>query len=477
MPVVLGIDSSTQSTKIELRDADDGRLVAAGRAPHPATTPPRSEQDPEAWWGALREAAARLPRVEIAAVSVAAQQMGLVALDAALRPLRPAKLWNDTESALQSSRLVERMGAAEWARACGSVPVASFTVTKLAWLRDVEPDAFARLAHACVPHDWLTLRLTGRLVTDRGDASGTGWWSPAEGRYRADLLALVDPARDWVVGLPEVLGPLEAAGSPAVSAARDLGLIFAPGAQVAAGTGDNMAAALGIGLAKGEAVVSLGTSGTVFARSDAPTADATGIVGGFADATGQFLPLACTLNATKVTDTFARLLSMDQASFGAAALSEPAGAGGVVLVPHLDGERTPNRPHATGALTGLRSDTRPAQVARAAFEGVVCGLLEALDALAAQGIDTGGRLHLVGGGAKSEAYRRVVADLAARPVHVPRGEELVARGACIQAAALLHGKSIEEVATAWKVRDADVVVPGAGVDSRAVRDAYARSRG
>ncbi len=212
MPLVLGIDSSTQATKVELRDADDGRLVASGRAPHPPTTPPRSEQDPEAWWQALREAVASLPRVEIAAVSVAAQQMGLVALDSALRPIRPAKLWNDTESAAQARRLVERIGAPAWANACGSVPVASFTVTKLAWLAEHEPAEYARLARACVPHDWLTLRLSGRLVTDRGDASGTGWWSPAEGRYRADLLALVDDARDWSGALPEVLGTARSGG-------------------------------------------------------------------------------------------------------------------------------------------------------------------------------------------------------------------------------------------------------------------------
>jgi xylulokinase len=477
MPVVLGIDSSTQSTKVELRDADEGRLIASGRAPHPATTPPRSEQDPEGWWIALRAAVASLPRHEVAAVSVAAQQMGLVALDAALRPVRPAKLWNDTESAPQSARLVERIGAEAWARACGSVPVASFTVTKLAWLREMDPAAYARLAYACVPHDWVTLRLTGRLVTDRGDASGTGWWSPAEGRYRPDILALVDPGRDWTNALPHVLGPLDAAGSPIPSAASDLGLTFAPGALVAAGTGDNMGAALGIGLARGDVVLSLGTSGTVFARSDDPTADATGAVGGFADATGRYLPLACTLNATKVTDTFARVLSMDRATFEAAALREPAGAGGVIVVPYLDGERTPNRPDATGVVTGLRSDVRPGQIARAAFEGVVCSLLEALDALTASGVDAAGRLWLVGGGARSEAYRRIVAELAARPVHVPRGDELVARGACVQAAAVLHGRTFEEMADAWSLRDADVVVPGGLMASASVRDAYARCRG
>jgi xylulokinase len=477
MPLVLGIDSSTQSTKVELRDADDGRLVASGRASHPPTDPPRSEQDPEAWWVALRQATAGLPRLEIAAVAVAAQQMGLVALDAALRPLRPAKLWNDTESAPQASELVARLGAEGWARACGSVPVASFTVTKLAWLRQAEPAVYARLARACVPHDWLTLRLTGRLATDRGDASGTGWWSPHDGRYRHELLALVDRDRDWTQALPEVLGPLDVAGEVTRPAAQDLGWPLAPGAVVAAGTGDNMGAALGIGLAPGDVVLSLGTSGTVFARSAVPTADASGAVGGFADATGAFLPLACTLNATKVTDTFARLLGLSREAFDADALAEPAGAGGLVLVPYLDGERTPNRPTATGTLAGLRSGTRPAQMARAAFEGVVCGLLEALDALSAAGVETAGRLWLVGGGARSAAYRRIVADLAARPVQIPTADELVARGACLQAAAALHQKSPEQVAGAWNVREAQVVTPDLAVDAQAVRATYATTRG
>jgi|CZKU01.1.fsa_nt_gi xylulokinase len=486
MPLVLGVDSSTQSTKVEVRDADDGRLVASGRAPHPVTLPPRSEQDPAAWWSALREACAPLPRTPIGALSVAAQQMGLVALDASSQVIRPAKLWNDTESAPQARRLVEALGPGAWAMACGSVPVASFTITKLAWLAEREPASWARLARACVPHDWLTWRLAGRHVTDRGDASGTGWWSPAENRYREDLLALVDAARDWRGALPEVLGPLDAAGHVTPLAAGELGAMGAAlsGAVVAAGTGDNMAAALGAGLERGDVAISLGTSGTVYAVSEHAVADATGAVGGFADATGRYLPLVCTLNATKVTDAFARLLSMGRGAFEAAALDTPAGSGGVVLVPYLDGERTPNRPDATGVLAGLRSDTSAGQIARATFEGVVCGLLEALEALGAAGVDTSGRLVLVGGGARSRAYRRIVADLAGRAVTVPLDGELVAKGACLQAAAVLHGRTPDDVARAWCLarregegeRESDLIEPDPRVDAASVRAAHRRAR-
>ena len=474
MPLVLGVDSSTQSTKVELRDADDGRLVASGRAPHPATVPPRSEQEPAAWWAALREAVAPLPRVEIAAVAVAAQQMGLVTLDSSGGVVRPAKLWNDTESAGQSRRLVAQLGADAWARACGSVPVASFTITKLAWLKECEPASWARVARVLGPHDWLTWKLTGRLVTDRGDASGTGWWSPAEGRYREDLLALVE-ARDWQRALPEVLGPLDVAGRVTSEAADQLVPGLA-GALVAAGTGDNMAAALGLGLRAGEVVVSLGTSGTVYTVSEHAVADATGRVGSFADATGRHLPLVCTLNATKVTDAFARVLSLGREAFDSAALGAAAGAGGVVLVPYLDGERTPNRPDATGVLAGLRSDLSAGALARAAFEGVICGLLEALDALPAAGVDATGRLSLVGGGAKSPAYRRILADLAQRPVTVPHGDELVATGACVQAAAMLQRRAPEAIARAWRLGEGAVVEPDPRVDAAAVRAAYARAR-
>ena len=475
MPLVLGVDSSTQSTKVEVRDADDGALVASGRAPHPPVTPPRCEQDPAAWWRALCDAVAATGVRRVDAMAVAGQQHGLVVLDVAGAVVRPAKLWNDTESAPDADWLVGRLerGAAGWADAVGSVPVASFTITKLSWLHRCEPGAWARLARVLLPHDWLTLQLCGELVTDRGDASGTGYWSPAAGRYRYDLLAVVDPDRDWASAVPRVLAPSEPAGHLGAAAAGALGL--EPGALVAAGTGDNMAAALGLALRPGDVAVSVGTSGTVFTVSDRPTADPTGAVAGFADATGRFLPLVCTLNAAGVTDAFARLLGTDPAGLDALALAAPAGAGGVVLVPHLAGERTPNRPDATGTLAGLRADVTREQVARAAYEGVVCGLLDGLDALGAAGVGGvggGGRVLLIGGGGRSPAYQRVLADLAGCAVTVPPAGEHVATGACVQAAAALAGTDPVVVATAWGLGEGTVVNPTPGVDAAAVRDTF-----
>lgn len=473
MPLVAGFDSSTQSTKVEVRDADSGALVASGRAPHPETTPPRSEADPELWWAALQAAHHDAGSPQVDAVSVAGQQHGLVVLDASGAVLRPAKLWNDTESAPQARALRERWGRQRWAARTGSVPVASFTVTKLAWLREREPETFARLAAVCLPHDWLTMRLCGGHVTDRGDASGTGYWSPRDEDWALDVLALVDPDRDWRPALPRVLGPDEPAGE---------GDLDGRTVVVGPGTGDNMAAALGTAMGPGDVALSLGTLGTVYAVSPTPTADASGAVAGFADATGRWLPLVCTLNATQVTSRVRRLLGVETPELDALALAAPPGSGGLVLLPYLSGERTPDRPDATGVLAGLRVDTSRACFARAAFEGVVCGLLDGLDALAAAGVDVaprdGRRFLLVGGGANSPAYQEVVAHLSGRTVHVSAASEHVATGACVQAAAVLHGRAPADVAAAWDLgAGADIRTAGrGGPDPNEIRAAYRNLR-
>ena len=486
MALVLGVDSSTQSVKVEIRDAATGVLTATGRAAHPATTPPRSEQPPSAWWDAFVEAAnlalAGVDRSDVVAISVAGQQHGMVALDVDGTPVHPAKLWNDTESAPQADALVAQLGTKGWADAVGSVPVAAFTITKLAWLRSTHPEAFTRLASVHLPHDELNRRLTGECFTDRGDASGTGYWSPRTGGWRTDLLALVDDTRDWTSALPRVLAPFETAGTLSADAANRLGL--RTDVLVGPGTGDNMGAALGLGLAPGDVVISLGTSGTVYAVSDTPTSDESGAVAGFADASGRFLPLVCTLNAMKVTDATARLLGVDHAEFEALVLHTAAGAGGVVCVPYFDGERTPNRPDATGVISGIRSDVSRGELARASVEGVVCGLLEGLDALCAAGVRVDGRLLLIGGGSRSAAFRRVVADLAQRPVTIPSADEHVAVGAALQAAvvwSVAEGEvgeaALVRLRRVWGLGGGEIVTPDPSCDAASVRAAYAAARG
>jgi xylulokinase len=357
--------------------------------------------------------------------------------------VRPALLWNDTRSAAAAAELVAELGAGDpargaagWAEAVGSVPVASFTVTKLRWLAEHEPAAMARTAAVCLPHDWLTWRLAGggldRVRTDRSDASGTGYWSAAAGAYRPDLLRRAcgrEPA------VPRVLGPAEPAGEAAAA-------MPSPGAaapRLGPGAGDNAAAALGLGAAVGDVVVSVGTSGTVFAVGGTPTADATGIIAGFADATGRFLPLVCTLNAARVLEAAAAILATSLDGLSERALSARPGADGLIMLPYLEGERTPNRPDATASLHGLTgTNARPENLARAAVEGMLCGLADGLDAIRAAGIGVQ-RVLLIGGGARSEAVRRIAPTVFGVPVEVPEAAEYVADGAARQAAWVLAG--------------------------------------
>lgn len=475
MQLVIGVDSSTQSTKVEARRIDTGEVVATGSARHPATTPPVSEQDPGAWWAALTESIEQLGahRDDVAAVSVAGQQHGLVLLDDDGEPVRPAKLWNDTTSSDNADALVDALGAQRWADATGSVPVASFTITKLAWTAEHEPESLGRTARVLLPHDYLTWRLTGEHVTDRGDASGSGWFDPTSGDRLPDLLdAAGVVGTDWVGRTPRVLGPTEAAGPITADAATALGL--PAGVVVGPGTGDNMAAAAGLGLRTGDVAISLGTSGTVFAVSAAATHDPSGAVAGFASATGDFLPLVCTLNATKVTDSVAAWLGTDAAGLAELALGAADDPGAVMCVPYFDGERTPNRPDATGSLTGLTTATTREQLALAAHDGVLCGLLDGIDALRRVGAHIDGRTFLIGGGSRSSAYRQRCADLLDRPIVVPHTDETVATGAAAQAAAVVTGDEISDVAERWRLGEGTAVDPGRDASGRRGRYAAVR---
>jgi xylulokinase len=468
VPFVAGVDSSTQSTKVEVRDLESGEVLASTSAPHPPVTPPCSEQDPTTWWNAFdhawQEALADLPagsRVE--AISIAGQQHGMVALDAADEPVHPAKLWNDTESAPDAGWLIDQLGGVEaWADAVGSVPVAAFTATKLSWLHRSHPDEWARVARVLLPHDYLTHRLVGGYTTDRGDASGTGYWSPSTGEYRWDVLAVIDGARDWSDVVPTVLGPLDIAGHW-----KDV--------AVAVGTGDNMAGALGLGLAPGDAALSVGTSGTAFTVADAPTADPSGAVAGFADATGRFLPLVCTSNAAKVLDAVARLLGVDHTEFDRLALAAVGDGDVPVLLPYFDGERTPNRPDATGLIGGLRSAVTREQFALAAVNGVACGLLDALDALRAHAVVTG-RVVLTGGGANSAALRAVLAGLIDRPLALAGIDQAVAAGAAVQAAAVVERVDHATIQQRWGLGDERGEGAIEPVDSGNLRERYAELR-
>ena len=472
-PVVLGVDSSTQSVKVEARDLATGEVLAVGVARHPTTSPPVSEQDPTAWWSALVEATGRLGSVrsDVVAISVAGQQHGLVLLDDSGAPVRPAKLWNDTTSSPQADELVALLGAEAWASTTGSVPVASFTITKLAWVAEHEPDVLERTASIMLPHDYLTWRMTGAHVTDRGDASGSGWFDPSSGRVLPDLLAAATggEAATWAARVPTVLPHDQPAGELRVDAATALGLPV--GIAVGPGSGDNMGAAMGLGLSAGDVAVSLGTSGTVFAVSDTATHDASGAVAGFASATGSFLPLVCTLNATKVTDTVARWWGTDASGLSELASEAYDEPGTPLLVPYFDGERTPNLPDATGTFVGLTNATTRSQLALAAHDGVLCGVLHGVDALRSVGATIDGRTFLIGGGSRSPAYRQRCADLLGVDVVVPASDETVATGAAAQAAAIHDDVDAVDVARRWGLGSGTTVEPRH--DATAIRRRYA----
>ncbi|RST14300.1 xylulokinase [Streptomyces sp. WAC05374] len=443
-PAVIGVDSSTQSTKAVVVDASSGRVLATGRAAHTVTgTAGARESDPEQWWRALAEAVARalagLDARAVTGIAVAGQQHGLVTLDASGRPLRPALLWNDTRSAPQAAALTAKLGAEGWLARTGSVPVASMTAAKWRWLCEHEPRTARAAAAVRLPHDFLTERLSGTAATDPGDASGTCWYSPATGAYDSGLLDLLE----LDAALLPAVAPTGAtrAGSLTAAAARELGL--PEGIAVAAGTGDNMAAAVGLGLGGqgllDHPVVSLGTSGTVFAATR--TRPATAALAGFAatDGAGVHLPLGCTLNCTLAVDKVAALLGLDR---------EDAVPGGeAVLLPYLDGERTPDLPHASGLLTGLRHATTRQQLLGAAYEGAVFTVLRALDALPRTGEDV--PLRLIGGGARGRTWVETVRRLSGRPVVLPRATELVALGAAALAAGATTGEDPVAVATNW----------------------------
>jgi xylulokinase len=470
MPLVAGVDTSTQSTKVVVVDADDGTILAEGRAHHEVTgTGGARETDPEVWWAALREALARTERSgDVAAISVAGQQHGLVVLDEQGLPIRPAKLWNDTESADDASLLIDAFGGtAWWAENVGLVPVASFTATKWAWLRRVEPDAAAETRAIRLPHDFITERLAGAGVTDRGDASGTAWWSTATESYCDAVLG--HPSQQLDISLlPRVLSPNEPAGGVTPEAAGYLGL--RAGIPVGPGTGDNAGAAAGLGVTPGIPVISLGTSGTAFMSSNTRTVDPSGSVAGFADATGRFLPLAATLNCTLAVDRVADWLGLDREA--------AAERTGVVVLPYLDGERTPNLPNAAASITGLRHSTEPGEILLAAYQGAALSLLEALDVIDAHssGIDSEAPVVLIGGGARGAIWRRVVQAMSGRPIQIPEATELVALGAAAQAAAVLDGENPDVVARRWNTRRGTLLDPVERDDATIKRIRDVRSR-
>jgi xylulokinase len=443
---VIGVDSSTQSVKVVVRDAASGKLLATASRPHPDGT----EVDPEAWWLAFQAAIADVGGLDsVAAISIAGQQHGMVVLDGAGQVIRPALLWNDTRSAQAAEDLNREFP--EIHKLVGSKLVASFTASKLRWLRDNEPENAQRVRAVALPHDWLSWKLSGSkelsdLFTDRSDASGTGYFDPVSNTYKMEIVQAALGHSN--VLLPRVLAPAEVG--------FDNGSL-----KIAPGAGDNAGGALGIGAKVGDLVISLGTSGTAFVVSATPTSDASGEVAGFADTTGNYLPLACTLNAAKVFDTTAKLLKISFEEFSELALSAESGAHGLTFLPHLDGERTPNKPDAKGALSGItHANFTPANIARAAIEGVVGSMAYAVESLSKLGVSFE-RIILIGGGARNPAVQVIMSEIFGQEIYLAGAGEYVADGAARQAAWVLTNASQPPLwnNTEYRVIQADKSAP------------------
>jgi xylulokinase len=437
--LVAGVDCSTQSTKVVIVDVATGQVVATGRHEHEIHYAEGSvaETDPRVWWEALRSSLAQTGRAaDIDAIAVGGQQHGLVIVDADGQPVRPAMLWCDLRATAEAERIIGELGGADQAAAlAGSLPIASFTAPKWAWVRAHEPESAARAAGLRLPHDWINEQLTGEATTDRGEASGSAWWSPASGRYEPGLLTLPSLAIDEAL-LPRVVAPHEVAGHVSERAAAELGL--RAGIPVGPGTGDNAAAALGLGLSEGQPVISLGTSATAYTRSVTASADATGAICGFADATGDYLPLVCVQNCTLAVDTMASTLGLDR--------KDVAERTDVVVLPFYGGERTPYLPNAQASVLGMRVTTTSQEVLLAAYQGVAAMILRGLGMLE---LRDGAPLVLIGGGTRGQVWEQVIRDLSGRELVIPDEKELVAMGAAVQAAGVATGEAFDAIAQRW----------------------------
>ncbi len=456
----LGLDVGTQGTKALLVDAAAGTVLARASAPHafvPGLGPGHLEQQPEDWLTAaalcLRTVLDGVDPARLHGLAVSGQQHGAVVLDGSGRVVRPAKLWCDTATAAEARELAQTLGRA--------VPT-GFTASKLLWLCRHEPAAFARVRHVLLPHDYVNFALTGQYSMEYGDASGTGWFDPVSRQWDPQAVAAIAP--NLAALLPPFVLPGGLAGTVTAAAAARFGL--PEGLPVATGGGDNMMSALGSGATvPGVVVVSLGTSGTIFTRSDTPVVDPAGLIAPFCSSDGAWLPLLCVMNLTGVTEEVQRLTGLGHTALTDAARAVPVGCEGLLWLPFLVGERVPDLPTATGTLLGLRPGLlRPGHLYRAALEGTSCNLAAGLERLRALGVQPG-EVRLAGGAAANALWRQVLADLFAVPVAPLVEAESAALGAAIQAAWAVRRARGERELTAAAVA-APCVRVGAAVAPR-----------
>lgn len=433
----LGIDCGTQGTKALVIDAH-GDAFGRGYAPHQLIERANGarEQEPQWWVDALRIAVKSIPaeeRAKVRAIGVSGQQHGLVVLDEDKQVIRPAKLWNDTETAPQNAEMVRRLGGPEaWFQRFGVVPLTGYTLSKLLWLKEREPENFDRIRHILLPHEYLNFWLTGTMAAEYGDASGTAYFDVRTRSWAPEVLAAIDGGTGHLLrALPQLIGPEEPVGTVRAEVAEELGL--PADCMVAPGGGDNMMGAIGTGnVREGVVTLSLGTSSTVYSFSSQPVLDETGNVAPFCSSTGGWLPLVCTMNATNVVTQTVKLLGKTVEEIDPALEATIPGAGGVTFLPFLNGERTPDLPQATGTIAGINaSNFTAANLIRAAVEGVSFGILNGLELM--QRGKAVEMIFVIGGGSRSAQWRQLLADATGATIRVPVEEEAGALGGAMQA--------------------------------------------
>lgn len=437
MELVAGIDAGTQSLKVVVYDAAVRAIVASASAPLTLASGDDGsrEQHPADWVAAMQACFDPIDpavRARIAALAISGQQHGFVPVDAAGEVLAPAKLWCDTSTTAECAQIMGAVGGSTATIALAGNPIlAGYTASKLPWTKTHRPDAYARLATILLPHDYLNFVLTGQRFCEWGDASGTGWLDVRTRTWSGDLLRATDPERDLADCLPSIAAPDALFDIDPATAAR-LGLPTT--AKVAVGGGDNMMAAIGTGcVEEGRLAMSLGTSGTLFAYSDTPVVDPDGAWAAFCSSTGGWLPLICTMNCTVATEQVAQAFGFSTRDGDAHLQATPPGADGLVMLPFLNGERTPDLPHGKGVLAGLdTTNMTAAHIYRAAMEGATYSLKFGFDAFVRAGMQFD-RIVLTGGGSNSAAWRQMVADVFGLPVDVPVQSEGAAFGAALQA--------------------------------------------
>jgi len=439
MALFIGIDSGTQSTKAVVLDLESREVVAEARAPHTmieGLPVGHMEQHPRDWTAALDqvlgEVCAKIDRKRVRGIGVSGQQHGFVPLDAQGEVIRPAKLWCDTSTTAECAILTKKLGGEKNVlKKAGLLFLPGFTAPKILWLKRHEPAHYRRLRHVLLPHDYLNFYLTGNYFMEYGDASGTALMDVRKRTWSREICGAID--KNLIDFLPELSPSHEAAGALRRELAEKHGL--SDNVVVSAGGGDNMMGAIGTGNVKpGVVTASFGTSGTIYAYSKNPTVDPTGEIAAFCSSTGGWLPLLCTMNVTTVTEQLRGLFDYDHAALDAAVASVPPGAGNLVLLPYLAGERTPNVPEGSGVLLGLNSKTfQPAFLARAAMEGVTFGMNYGLRRLAALGVKAR-EIRITGGGSKSPVWRQIMADIFGVPVVGMVEDEGAAVGGALQAA-------------------------------------------